>query len=173
MASLHKMFVYGTLKRGQGNYSLLTDPANGSAVYIGAARTEVAYPMVIATSYNIPFILPKEGTGHNILGEVFEVDDKMRDTFDELESHPDWYRRILTNVTLIKDKDNQLISPPQPLSCWCYFLQRPLPSLFELPYLESWPDTTGRYNLEYVTRDMRDDPPNDVPNFLRNQVQMN
>ena len=63
MATLHRMFVYGTLKKGQPNHFRLLDPTNGVAKWLGAARLVKKYPLVVATRYNIPFLLDKEGEG--------------------------------------------------------------------------------------------------------------
>ncbi len=62
--ALHKVMVYGTLKRGQPNNRLLTDSSLGYARFYGAARTWHKYPMVLAGDHNAPFILDKPGTGH-------------------------------------------------------------------------------------------------------------
>ena len=55
---LHKVFVYGTLKRGYYNYRVLTDKRNGASVFIGEAKLEVSQPFVVNKSYGVPFLLP-------------------------------------------------------------------------------------------------------------------
>lgn len=62
--SLHRVFVYGTLKRGEPNHRHLKDTRNGYAKFLGLGRTTVAYPLVIASKYNIPFLLKKSNTGN-------------------------------------------------------------------------------------------------------------
>ena len=62
-ASLHRLFVYGTLRRGQPNHHLLVDESNGLAKWLGVARLVNKYPLVVATRYNIPALLDKEGEG--------------------------------------------------------------------------------------------------------------
>ena len=62
-AALHRIFVYGTLKRGQPNYHLLTDLSKGVAKWLGAAKLEKKYPLVVASQFNVPFLLDKEGEG--------------------------------------------------------------------------------------------------------------
>lgn len=42
----------------------MMDPANGRAEFVCTARTEDRYPVVIASQFNIPFLLNKAGTGH-------------------------------------------------------------------------------------------------------------
>ena len=48
--------------------------------------------------------MDKPGTGHNICGEVYEVDDKMLGKLDELEDHPNYYERRLEKVSMMEDK---------------------------------------------------------------------
>lgn len=44
-------------------------------------------PLVIATRYHIPFVLNKPGTGNQVLGEIYDVDEKMMSTCDSLENY--------------------------------------------------------------------------------------
>ena len=52
----HKLFVYGTLKRGYYNYRLLEDKNNGQSQFIGEAIVECC-PLVVH-KYGIAFLLP-------------------------------------------------------------------------------------------------------------------
>lgn len=61
---LKRIFVYGTLKRGEPNNGILLNSTNGHAKFKGIGKTFNKYPLVIATKYNIPFLLKKPGTGH-------------------------------------------------------------------------------------------------------------
>lgn len=61
---LQRVFVYGTLKRGEPNNSLISNKENGYAKLIGLGKTLLKYPLVIATKYNIPFMLNKPGIGN-------------------------------------------------------------------------------------------------------------
>ena len=56
----HLLFIYGTLKRGQPNANLLQ---RDDIKYIGRVRTFQSWPLVIATTFNIPFLLDKQGHG--------------------------------------------------------------------------------------------------------------
>lgn len=85
------VFVYGTLKRGEKNHHLLENPNNGVAKYLYKAVTPDRYPCVLGTRYNIPFMLNKPGQGVYVMGEMFEVDDKMLAKLDELEGVADGY----------------------------------------------------------------------------------
>ena len=67
MAVKHLVFVYGTLKRGEPNHHVLVDPTSNTEngpVFIGEGRTVLSFPLIIASNYNIPFILDAPGTGH-------------------------------------------------------------------------------------------------------------
>ena len=61
---LQRVFVYGTLKRGEPNHYLISNSENGYAKFLGLGKTLKKYPLVIATKYNIPFLLKKVGIGH-------------------------------------------------------------------------------------------------------------
>ena len=60
---MHRVFVYGTLKRGQPNHYLVSDAKNGIANFIGPARTVKRWPLVIFTPYCTPFMLDKPDMG--------------------------------------------------------------------------------------------------------------
>ena len=57
------IFVYGTLKKGEPNNFLLKDKTRGFAKFLGKAKLTDKYPLVVATSANLPFLLPKQGVG--------------------------------------------------------------------------------------------------------------
>lgn len=58
---LTKIFVYGTLKKGQPNYEIMVER---SARFVDKAVTVDKWPLVIATDANIPFLLHKKDLGH-------------------------------------------------------------------------------------------------------------
>lgn len=62
-SNLIRVFVYGTLKSGQPNHFLMQDVKNGVSRFIAKAVTTEKFPLVVATRYNIPFLLNKPGTG--------------------------------------------------------------------------------------------------------------
>jgi gamma-glutamylcyclotransferase (GGCT)/AIG2-like uncharacterized protein YtfP len=47
MANLIRVFVYGTLKRGEPNHQLLTKKENGFAEFQSEGRTAEKFPLVI------------------------------------------------------------------------------------------------------------------------------
>lgn len=59
----HLIFVYGTLKLGQPNDFRMPEESTGFAKLVGLAVTEAKWPLVIASRYNIPFLLYHEGHG--------------------------------------------------------------------------------------------------------------
>ncbi|CAG2178968.1 unnamed protein product, partial [Oppiella nova] len=94
------IFVYGTLKTGQPNHYVIKDPDNGEADFVGYAETVDKWPLVIASLYNVPYLLHKPHFGKKITGEIWSVDINMRNKMDDLESHPRFYRRFEIPVLL-------------------------------------------------------------------------
>jgi gamma-glutamylaminecyclotransferase len=71
MSALRRVFVYGTLMRERPNHYLIADsPKGGSATFVGRARTEERFPLVVATRFGVPYMLDRPGQGHQITGEV-------------------------------------------------------------------------------------------------------
>jgi len=92
-------FVYGTLKVGQPNHHWITKVENGTAEQVaGSFETVDRFPLVIATKWNIPFLLNKPGTGHNIAGELYEIDNRMLASLDILEQYPRLYSRHFIKI---------------------------------------------------------------------------
>lgn len=56
----YKIFVYGTLKRGEPNHEeLLTR----NAKFVAQAKTMDKWPLIIASECNLPFLLNKKNFG--------------------------------------------------------------------------------------------------------------
>lgn len=88
---MHKVFVFGTLKRGFANHAeVLRDIA-----CLGDYRTVERYPLVVAGRWFSPVMLPEPGIGHRVSGELYAVDDDKLAELDHVESThlPDGYRR--------------------------------------------------------------------------------
>jgi gamma-glutamylaminecyclotransferase len=77
----HRIFIYGTLKRGFPNHGHLD-----GATFLGEARTVEAYPMIVQGLYYSPVLLPEPGLGQPITGELWEVDGGRLAALDRLES---------------------------------------------------------------------------------------
>lgn len=89
----HRVFVYGTLKRGFGNHRLLQ-----ASDYLGRGRLE-NHRM---RSYGaIPAI--HTDPGWDVYGELYFVDDRTLARLDGLEGHPDFYVRVKVGVEMIED----------------------------------------------------------------------
>jgi len=77
----HRLFVYGTLKRKFFNNRILLEfDSQFQAVY----RSVDKWPMVVGR-WGVPYLLPLKGNGHQITGEIWEVDDKGLEALDVLE----------------------------------------------------------------------------------------
>lgn len=61
---MHLIFVYGTLKSGEPNSYLMKDETCGVCISRGLAYSKEKYPLVVASRYNIPYLLYKPGSGH-------------------------------------------------------------------------------------------------------------
>lgn len=99
----HLVFVYGTLKTNQPNHYWLEDSANGTAKLICTGKTAESYPLIIATRYNSPYLLKAPGVGHQVNGEIYQVDDQMLEALDKLENHPHLYERHETKIIRTDD----------------------------------------------------------------------
>uniref|UniRef100_A0A3Q3FHL6 Gamma-glutamylaminecyclotransferase n=1 Tax=Labrus bergylta TaxID=56723 RepID=A0A3Q3FHL6_9LABR len=93
-----RVFVYGTLKKGQPNNYRMFDSSNGKAEFLASACTVQKYPLVIATKHNIPFLLDLPGQGSRVRGEIYKVDDEMLNFLDDFESCPAMYQRTLVKL---------------------------------------------------------------------------
>jgi gamma-glutamylaminecyclotransferase len=60
MSELIKVFFYGTLKRNQPNHEHVI---NNRAQFVSEAVTVDKWPLIIASEFNVPYILNKKGYG--------------------------------------------------------------------------------------------------------------
>ena len=90
---MHRIYVYGTLKRGYGNYERLLE---GRSTFIGEAISAPEFVMISLGGF--PGIV--RGGETPIHGEIFEVSDEVLARLDRLEGHPTWYERQPITVTL-------------------------------------------------------------------------
>ena len=80
---MHRVFVYGTLKRGEPNEYMWKEPGLGEVRFLAKATTVRKFPLTIASQYNLPYLLFKPGCGHRIVGEIFEVENlEILDKFE-------------------------------------------------------------------------------------------
>lgn len=95
---MHKVFVYGTLKRGFGNHHLLKN-----SKFIGVGYTCPRFAML---SGGFPVLVWPKGAGprqRHVAGEIYEVDDATMARLDTLESEGKMYDRRLLPVTYVAD----------------------------------------------------------------------
>ncbi|XP_050067589.1 putative gamma-glutamylcyclotransferase CG2811 [Anopheles maculipalpis] len=137
---LRRVFVYGTLKKGEPNHYWLTDVSNGKARYIAKGRTNERYPLIIATRYNIPFLLDVPGKGHFVAGEIYEVDDRMLSRLDVLEDYPKLYDR---RSEMIRNEETNAIE-----SCLIYLMRSFPKRLLEKPLLEEYRNSPEKPYVE-------------------------
>lgn len=116
----HRIFVYGTLKQGYGNYSrLLRDHAK----FIGPAQSvQRVYQMHTG---GFPAVWEIGEGGAFLKGEVFEVDDRVLARCDSLEGHPRMYKRVQRTFNLLPSSVPSYPGPnkPIPLTAWVYLWQ--------------------------------------------------
>ena len=75
----HRVFVYGTLKRGHGNWHHFLKE---DAAFVGHAITVKEFSMIAG---GFPVVLDCDGNRGQIKGEVYDVNDKTLSALDGLE----------------------------------------------------------------------------------------
>ncbi|XP_030374751.1 putative gamma-glutamylcyclotransferase CG2811 isoform X2 [Scaptodrosophila lebanonensis] len=139
---LIKVFVYGTLKQGEPNHHWISSPKNGLARFVNNGTTSVKFPLVIGTRYNIPFLLNKPGEGHNVQGEIYEIDEQMLGNLDILEDYPRYYDREIQAI--ITDQNDTV-------ECWLYLIRNYPEKLLSKPHLNSYHNTPKQpYSESYA-----------------------
>ena len=96
--------VYGTLKKGYSNYWHYLS----KSYHIGKGHTKDKYPLIVS---GLPYLIEKEGVGHNVQVDVFSVSSSVLNNLDALEGHPNWYRRKQIDIQVGR----------RVLKCWIYF----------------------------------------------------
>lgn len=92
---MHRIFVYGSLKEGHVNFHV-----NQGHRVAGEFVTVDRYALYILGPENLPWLVPGSAQGHQVVGQLFEVDDQTLANMDHLEriDEPLWYRRVAINV---------------------------------------------------------------------------
>lgn len=98
--------VYGTLKTGYGNHRLLQD-----ADFVGTGKTKSRYPLEVD---GLPYLHDQEGTGENVTLEVYDVNPETLRKLDQLEGHPQFYKRKVIPVSMHDWSSTH---------AWVYFIQ--------------------------------------------------
>jgi len=148
------IFVYGTLKKLQPNYHHMTNLSLGNASFVGHFRSQSIWPLVILTEANLPCLLPLEGFGKQIIGEVYRVDSKMLAFLDEFEGHPTDYVRKEILVEPLDPRGSSDVTTDGTLRCWCYFFNLNVTKDSELlrdaHFLDNY-DSYGDHGKSYIS----------------------
>lgn len=146
-----RVFVYGTLKRNEPNYHYMLDRKTGEASLIGKARSTIKYPLVIASRFNIPFLLYAPGQGHNVIGEIYEVDERKLEFLDDFEGHPGYYERMEDTFELIEDPQGRALAERLIIKAGAYFLKDFRPDMLTLPMMDDY-TSSGDHGKPYIDR---------------------
>ncbi len=148
---MFSVFVYGTLKNNEPNHYVL-HKGQGEfniedfqpAKFVSEGQTVQKYPLVIASKYNIPYLLDRAGTGHQIQGEIYQVNQALLDILGDFEGHPDYYKR--------REEPIQVVGNSEIKKCWTYFLPSFKPKMLELNYLSDY-HSNGDHGKPYKTEE--------------------
>jgi gamma-glutamylcyclotransferase (GGCT)/AIG2-like uncharacterized protein YtfP len=80
----HRLFVYGTLMRGEPNARQLV-----AAAFIGRAQTVAAFTLIWWQGY--PGL--RRGGSTSVSGELYQVSPALLAALDEFEGHPTLFQR--------------------------------------------------------------------------------
>jgi len=89
-------FIYGTLKKGMRNYSVLQ---RCNAELIAEVETVEKYPM-FDLGDGFPYLQDKVGIGSIIQGELYKIDSKYQKLLDEFEGVPTLYKKGVLTVEI-------------------------------------------------------------------------
>lgn len=91
----HLVFVFGTLKEGFPNFA-----TNKGVRIPGEFVTVERFPLYLVGARFSPWLMSSPGAGHNVAGQVFEVDPATLAQMDALEriDETDGYRRASIDV---------------------------------------------------------------------------
>lgn len=101
------IFVYGTLKEGFPNFHL-----NAGRRVAGSFRTRQLFPFYVVklpTEDRAPWLLNSPGEGHQVVGQVFEVDPSelaVMDVFEEVHL-PTGYVRVPVALEALETPEAQ------------------------------------------------------------------
>ena len=128
---MHKLFIYGTLKKGHPNH----DQFMRYEKFLGKYRTREPYPLVVANNWYAPVMLHEPGIGKRVIGELYTVNDRQIEVLDRLEmTHKKvGYQRMLIEIQSIDDESM--------VKAFVYLKDRRSVSCIHSEYLEEYKDT--------------------------------
>jgi gamma-glutamylaminecyclotransferase len=133
---MHRVFVFGTLKAGFP----LHDEALGDTPKLCCGRTVDRFPMFVAGPWFAPMMMDEPGTGLQVLGELYEVDDHRLAAIDRLESmgKPGNYRVLILVEPL--DPPAAASAGTAPWPAYAYVKSRVLATPVHTDWLENYDD---------------------------------
>jgi gamma-glutamylaminecyclotransferase len=134
---MHQLFVYGSLKEGFPNFHV-----NKGRRLAGAYQTAERHAFWLFNG-QLPCLLPSGGVGHQVTGQLFEVDDTALAAMDRLErvGEPGGYQRAEIEVLSADD------ATPRRLKAFVYLQD---PALLAQPGDHLGP--IAEYTLEHAKR---------------------
>ena len=125
---MHRVFVYGTLKRGFPYH----ETGLAGQRFLAVCRTLEAFPLVVAGPWFSPVLIAEPGAGRQVLGELYAVDGDALALLDRLEgTHlPGGYQRIEIAVSVEGD------AGPGP--AWTYVKRREQAGTLHTEFLEEY-----------------------------------
>ena len=98
------IFVYGSLMKGGGNHFLLD---NEYSEYVGKSVTKREF-----TLYDLGGFPGMVSGGNNaVLGEIYKICLFVRSRLDQLEGHPQFYRRTIIELQSGEKVETYLLNP--------------------------------------------------------------
>lgn len=67
------IFVYGTLKSGGPNFKQWVENGDGKCHLVGMGRTVNKWPLIVASEYNVPYLLKAPHLGKVIIIILFSL----------------------------------------------------------------------------------------------------
>ena len=133
------LFVYGTLKQGFPNF-----PLNAGRRLQGLYRTRQPFPLYVvqlANEERAPWLMDDAGRGHQVLGQVFEVDYAALAAMDRFEEvgQPTGYVRAEVELEPAGAMDDPALVLPQAVRAQVYLkpvLDLPRCRMVEGPFEE-------------------------------------
>lgn len=101
------------------------------------------------------------GSGNNVWGELYEVDDNVLANLDTLEDHPTFYVR--------EEKQVENVANNTTITAWIYFIKEFKSELLQRQMYESY-SNSAPHGLKYVERYLRNES-TDYRREIRSDVQ--
>ena len=107
-----KVFVYGTLKRGGSNHSVMV---RAGGTFLCEAKTTELRKLIVT---HLPFLCDGHAPdGYQVEGEIFEIPDAQGlDCIDTLEGNGSFYQRRLEDFSELDSLNKH--------TAWVYYIMR-------------------------------------------------